>query len=1227
MALNRGPTYRRRHFLLRRFLERRGLVRYPVSVARRRIGSVLLIVMVLCAAWYGYTTRDEAIRRRAVEFLEKAMPGGVEISVERASFRMFGGITLHNVNLSVPYDAKLDPNAHDAASRSIFSATTVKLIHDPWRLLIGDLSVERVVAVGPTIVLAHNADTGLRNWQLLTENMKPRRMRKPESRPIVTLRSARAKVVSIDKNGQHTSRVEELDADVRPHPQIDTGYFIEVRRYSEPVERTTVLFDPGERMVANSPFVDAQTLRLQIPKPAQALFDLISLKGEVKLSRMTYGLLEETERDTAIELRHVSCEIPLLLIGSRESAEHGNLTRENIALPDESVLRMTAVNGVIDLHGDQLKLDISGSINGARCSVKGVLDQVRAGLDNVGMDVTFRGDGIPTPEGVVRKRLFTDADVPHALRKFFVDYDPHGRFDIELRFVRSAGPEGSLRSIGVIQPRGVSGSARWFPYRLKNILGEIRYGKNEVHLDLNGYHGAGHVDITGHFDRSTTRSTINLDIKGSAIPLDNDLYEPLPKHYQAAWRRFLSHGSANIHARLHRPGSTDKDAKLHWRKTITIDLIDSVVSVAPYPIPLENVDGRLEVDADRIQIEGLTGFCDGGTVRVDGCVILSATESPQVELTVEADGIRLDESLAAALPPEERKTFEQFEPRGFVDLLGRLSLGDETQGLHWNVEAMVHDTSILYEQFPYSVDRLTGELAIRPGKLSFIGFRGRHGPTEITFDGEVARQDDGNATDVVIEAEALPLERELYDALPRSLKDVWQLVQPRGRIHVRTELHHLSRIDAKPLRHRTEIETADAEICYRHFPIPLTSVSARVLADNGHDEILSLRGRTAGGGSIELRGEIELTGPGSRGTLAIRGEGMKFDGALLDAMPTALGRFLFSMKPKGGFSIRLDPLRFETDASGRTSWTLDGEIRLDGAHFDLGFPLRDCHGTVAGSVRIAADGTVSFNGQARLAKVVLSGWHLSDLKAGIRTDAETEKILIEDVSARLYDGDAAGFAEIERRGNHSRYRASFTVRDLQLSRYLEIHKKKIGKQPGGAGPRQAARGSIAGNLVLRGKTGKGGYREGAGEVLVSDAQVWKLPIGLAIFQVLNLTPDENVFHDGRLKFFLSRDRLTFRKIDLQGKALSFIGGGTMDLKSNRLDVTLLAGSPLRVRVPLLTEILEGASREMMEIRVTGTLDKPSIRPQPLKSLTKALETLFPESPRSREERPVSAPRR
>ncbi len=1196
-------------------------MRYPISAARRRLGNAVLALLVLSLGWYWLHTRDEAIRSRAIEFMEEALPGGVEVSVGRASFRMFKGITLHDVRISVPYDERLDPQAVDAQQRTLFSARTLKLVHNPWRLLFGGLLVERVVAVEPRIVLTQNVDTGLRNWQILSEAAKDEDMPNPEHRPSITLRSVQAVIASINAGGDRQEEVERLDADVRPHPQAHSGYYIEIRRYSEPPERTTVYFDPGARMVANTPFVDTRTVRLQLPKPAHDLFEDIDLQGEVKLTRMLYDARKRQDFDSEIALRHVRCRIPFSLLRSQEERRRLRELAAQGPLPqDESVLTMTDVHGIVRLAADRLHVDIAGGLNGATCTVRGELDEVSRGLDEAGVRFEFKGTDIPTPEGRIRERMLTDEGIPWVVRKYFIDYDPHGDLDFDLHFNRPAGPDHDLLVTGEVRFKGIRAECRWFKYPLEDVRGRLRFEKDYVYLEnLHGRHGAGQAAINVVFDGRKFWSDIDVDIQASAIPLDPALYTALPRHYQAAWSRFSPRGTANIHARLHRRGGEEDEPKPRWHKRIVIELTDAQAWMAPYPHPLEHIYGRLDVQQERIRIDGLTGISRGGSVRVDGYTILKADHGPEVELRVEARKMKLDPSLGAALPPEGRGAFEQFEPEGFVDVVGSVSLHGATSGLVWDLRSRVYDATICYEHFPYRVDGVEGEIAIRPDRLSIIQASGRHDDAEIAVGGQVERRDNGYAADIVLDTRRIRLTAELLRALPRPLQEVWELLDPAGEVRVRTRLFFASE-DGRPIqRHRTEIEPMDASLRFRGFPLRLSSVTGKVLVTNRRVEILFLRGHHQGG-TVELRGEIGLGAPGPRGTLVLEARDLEFGEELVGAMPDGLRAFFDPMNPQGRFDLRLDPLRFAGGSEGGRTWEFDGRIDLDGFEGDLGFRVSDGRGRVSGRGGFHENGRIELELSASMEKARLSDWHVSDLSARIHTDAASNRILVEDASADLYGGDATGFAEVEIGKGPSDYQASFTVRDVQLGSYLETH--AAGDRPSDGGG-ERARGTISGHFALRGRAGKGGYREGAGEMFVAEAQVWKLPVFLAIFQVLNLAPDENVFHDGRLKLFLSGPRLTLQHIDLQGKAMSFVGGGTLDLVTDQLNVTLLAGSPVRIKLPLLTDILQGASREIMEVKVTGTLTEPGITPQPLRSLKTALETLFPEAPEPIRRRPIA----
>lgn len=1207
--------------------ERSRLVRHPVSIMRRRIGNALLALLVLLFGLYTYRTRDEAIRQRAIGLFEKITPGGVEIAIGSASFKMFEGVTLRDVRIAVPYDERLDPSAIDPESRTLFSAESLKLIHNPWNLLIGHLRVERIIAVGPTIHLVYNPTSGMRNWQLLAIGDRRAPDLHPRFRPVVTLRSATVQISRIDDDDTQDAVPETLDADLRPHPQSETGYYIEVRRYGDPVERTTMLFDPGERIVANTPFVNAKTIRLQLPSTTQEIFDKIALSGEVRLSRLLYDATSPEQRETSIELRRVQCDIPLSLLASDEPGDRSEESGDLIPLDQntERVLRMTDVEGDMNLHGDRLDLNIHGLFNGADCRIEGSFDQIHRGLKHVGVSLSIQGSGVPTLEGTVRDRLIADADIPRGLRKFFVDYDPHGNLDLDLHFSREADSAGTMRMEGTIHPQGVSASTRWFPYPLEDVYGEVRFEGRDVYLEaLHGMHGSGDVTINGHVDRRTRHPAVDLDIQATGVPLDTDLYSALHERYQAVWERFRPQGTANIHARLRRSGYAAGSPKPPWNNSITIDLVGTQASIPPYPHPLKNLQGRLEVEADHIRVEQLTAQCAGARVLIDGTAVLQSGKSARVALHLDAKGLRLDSSLGAVLPQEGRAAFAQFQPSGNVDLSGRLKTEGEDSAFVWDMRACVSDARVRYEHFPYSVEEVSGEIVLRPNRISILNVYGRHGDAEIAVGGEIRRNTKGFEADLTFDAGEISLDDELFDALPPPLKEVWRLLEPEGRATISTSLYIDSSDGRTMRRHRTEIRPIDARIRFRELPVPLSSVRGRILATHRHVEILSLRG-TIGEGSIDISGQVDQTEPGKRGTLTIHAENASFTEELLEAIPESLRGFIQSMNPQGRFDLRLDPIRFEIDDAGLTRWNFDGKLKLNDARLRLGFKIRQCHGELSFHGSVDAQGRLSFEADADIDRAVMAGWHVAHVKASLTKMADAKKILIEDVRADLYDGEATAFAEVVLGPGYSRYQASFTVRDIQLSEYLAAHRKEAPRPAPEPERRETARGTISGNFMLRGQTGTGGYREGAGEVFISEAQIWKLPIVFAIFQVLNLTPDENIFHDGRMRFFLTGNLLTFQKIDLQGKAMSFVGGGRMDLLSKQLDVTLLAGSPVRIRIPLLTDLLEGASREMMELRVRGTLEKPDIQPQPLKSLSTALKTLFPEAPRTLKKSVIPTP--
>ena len=71
----------------------------------------------------------------------------------------------------------------------------------------------------------------------------------------------------------------------------------------------------------------------------------------------------------------------------------------------------------------------------------------------------------------------------------------------------------------------------------------------------------------------------------------------------------------------------------------------------------------------------------------------------------------------------------------------------------------------------------------------------------------------------------------------------------------------------------------------------------------------------------------------------------------------------------------------------------------------------------------------------------------------------------------------------------------------------------------------------------------------------------------------------------------------------------------MSLPDQAVDLRLVyVGGRTWARVPVLSDIIEGAAKEIVELRVTGPVSRPTVRAQPLRALTDELKRLFQRKP-------------
>ena len=120
--------------------------------------------------------------------------------------------------------------------------------------------------------------------------------------------------------------------------------------------------------------------------------------------------------------------------------------------------------------------------------------------------------------------------------------------------------------------------------------------------------------------------------------------------------------------------------------------------------------------------------------------------------------------------------------------------------------------------------------------------------------------------------------------------------------------------------------------------------------------------------------------------------------------------------------------------------------------------------------------------------------------------------------------------------------------------------------------------------------------------------MYRLPILLAILNVLGLSDAGNeAFDEVQAEFDIVGDRVELSKILLLGNVLALKGHGSYSIPDGGVDLLMAYGDPRWLpTIPGLGPLM----RELIELHVTGTVARPTIRARPFRALQDEFDRLF-----------------
>ncbi len=98
---------------------------------------------------------------------------------------------------------------------------------------------------------------------------------------------------------------------------------------------------------------------------------------------------------------------------------------------------------------------------------------------------------------------------------------------------------------------------------------------------------------------------------------------------------------------------------------------------------------------------------------------------------------------------------------------------------------------------------------------------------------------------------------------------------------------------------------------------------------------------------------------------------------------------------------------------------------------------------------------------------------------------------------------------------------------------------------------------------------------------------------VALLKILSVRqPDTTAFTESDMQFVIRGNHVYFDRLDFNGDAISLRGNGEMDFDGG-INLNFRAAVGKReLKVPILRELMKGASQQIMQIQVTGTVDAP-----------------------------------
>jgi hypothetical protein len=705
-------------------------------------------------------------------------------------------------------------------------------------------------------------------------------------------------------------------------------------------------------------------------------------------------------------------------------------------------------------------------------------------------------------------------------------------------------------------------------------------------------------------------SPLEMHAEIQELELDQALADVLPDSLQTAWRRFQPGGTISGSASLSFDGT-------RWRPELSVQCLGTTFSYDKFPYRLEHCRGRLVLKDDVLRATELKAY------SAEQPVLLSLELHDPFGAShgwIEANGeIPLDEKLLAALPEQGRRVVRALQPRGTISFEARVERRSPDDAWRRRAAIRCNRCSIRYEPFPYPIYDLCGVIDLVDDRWTVRELQGTNDSGRITCRGSLDATENGPQLSLRFTGEAVLLEAELRDALPANMRQVWNDFHPTGDCDLEVAVDYLAATSALDVTVVARPRTDTASITPAYFPCRLGRLQGALTYRGGRVTLEKFRGEL-GGAHVAAEGHCEFSSDGSwRFQLnPVSVDRLRFDRELVTALPAPLRKAIVALNPVGAVDLNgwLTLSRKGPDAPLTSQWNVG--VGFQQASIDCGVKLDSMHGvvTLAGEFdgeRFGSRGELSIDSLVHKdlqftriggpiwideTRVLFGSW-VDRPPPGSAAAATAATQTPRQIVAKLFDGTvlADGWISL---ADGPRYVLQAKLHQASVARCAQ---EMI---PG----RQDLQGTLFADIELHGSGRSLNNLRGNGKIQLRNADVYETPLMVSVLKNLSARrPDKSNFSSADVDFSIQGNHIYFRDVKFNADAMNLAGDGEMNFQSEiRLTLHAAVGRN-EMNLPVLRDLVGGASKQIMQIHVGGTLSNPEVRKEAFPALSQAIQQL------------------